>query len=57
MKQVSWLIMVAHLVMGIGHCCWAAKGMPIDTTWTTIICKDFLIALLAFDCAINDLKD
>lgn len=55
---LNWFIAIVYLIIGIGECVWAAKGVSITTlSWGEVICRDFLITLLAFDLALTELKD
>lgn len=52
MKWFEWTLAVVWLVVGIGHWALAANGTPVEATWLSVICKDFLIALLWANLAI-----
>lgn len=55
---LSWFIAIVYLIIGIGEWVWAAKGVSITTlSWDIIICRDFLITLLAFNLALTERKD
>ena len=51
MKWFEWVLAVVWLVVGISHCALAANGTPVEATWLSVICKDFLIAILWADLA------